>query len=98
MERAVKRASKSLTPVFGRLDAHSSHLRAVWRKALRVHEPCRHFAAVLSTLHPPARLRELESGNPLAHREESERIGMELARRGLPARCLSAAGSPIVGS
>src|SRR5260370_19753107 len=98
MERAVKRASKSLTPVCGLLAAPSSHLRPVWRKALRVHEPCRHFAAVLSTLHPPARLRELESGNPRAHREESERIGMELARRGVPAGCISAAVSLFVDS
>ncbi len=98
MERAVKRASKSLAPVFGRLDEQSSRLRAVWRKALRVYEPCRHYAAVLSTLHPPARLRELESGNPRAHREESERIGMELARRGVPAGCVSAAVSLFVDS
>jgi signal transduction histidine kinase len=70
----------------------------MWLKALRRYEPCRAYAPALSALHLPARLRELESGDPRAHREESERLGMELARRGVPAECVSSAVSLFVES
>jgi signal transduction histidine kinase len=98
MERTVKQAGRSLARAFDRLAPHASKLGAAWRKTLKLYEPCREYAAPLSGMHLPARLRDLKSGNPRAHREESERVGMELARRGVPAECASAAVSLFVDS
>ncbi len=98
MERIIKETGESLTRAFDRLAPHASELRAVWRKTLQLYEPCRQYAAPLSAMHLPARLRYLKSENPRAYREESERVGMELARRGVPAECAAAAVSLFVDS
>jgi len=67
--------------------------RAIWRKLLRRFPSCREHREALSAARLPARLREMEAANTQAHREEAERLGFELARRGVPAECVAAAVS-----
>src|SRR5579864_2716682 len=92
MEQTVSKArnSRIRAPVVS--DPRPGDASARWRKVLRS-PACREYSAILSALRLPARLRKIETANTRAHREESERLGMEIAARGVSAECVCTAVS-----
>ena len=90
-ERTVLEIRAPLKQAVVHLSSNSSRIRSIWRKLLDRYEPCAQYASLLAGLQLALRLRDLGMTNPRAYHEESERQGLELARRGVPPECAIAA-------
>jgi signal transduction histidine kinase len=80
------------------LTSHSSRILSTWRTLLKRYRLCGKYVALLSALHVAPQLRDLIFKNPEAYREKSERLGQDLARRGVPAECVAVAVALYVES
>ncbi len=91
MRRIPRQANRPLEQSATRSNSPSAKVGVQWRRVLRRAPACREYTAAFSALRLPARLIEIQSANTRAHREESERLGLELAARGVPADCVALA-------
>jgi len=98
IERTVLEIRQPLAHAVTFLSPHSSGIRKSWIRLLQRCGPCGQYASSLSGLQLTARVRHLAATDPRTYREESEQEGQDLARRGLPAECVTAAISFYVES
>lgn len=90
-ERIVSEIRQPLKQAVTYLSPHGRRIAAAWSKMLDRYGSCRRYAPSLLTLHPGARVRDLPASSPQSYREDAERQGMDLARRGVPAECAAVA-------
>ena len=90
MERTVLEIRRRLKQAAAHLSPDLSRIRKSWTRLLQRYTGCGRHEAPLLELHL-TRIQELVSTDPRKFRKDSERLGEELARRGLPAECVAAA-------
>ena len=94
----VLEVTQPLLDALNSLYSHSSKIHTAWRKRLAHYAPVGKYVGQLSELHLMPQARDLRSVDPLDYREKSERLGQDLARRGVPAACVAVAVALYVES
>jgi signal transduction histidine kinase len=90
-EPIVSAIKTPLLQASAHLSPYRSRIVAAWNRMLRHYEPCRPYVAALASVRLANRLKEAGTVSPRSYREEAERLGMDLARDGVPAGCIALA-------
>jgi len=90
-EQIVSAIKAALAQVSAHLSPYRSRITAAWHRMLRHYEPCRPYIAALSGVRLAIRLKDASAVSARAYREDTERLGMDLARDGVPAGCIALA-------
>ncbi len=80
-----------LSQASAHLSPYRSRIAAAWRRMLQHYESCRPHISALSGIRLANRLNEASSVSARAYREDTERLGVDLARNGVPAECIALA-------
>jgi signal transduction histidine kinase len=87
VERTISEITPPLLQAVRHLAPHTARISAAWHQRMGRYELCRRHAAVLQGLHLTQRMREGANTVPRVYRDEAEKQGGDLARRGVPAEC-----------
>jgi signal transduction histidine kinase len=90
-ECTIARIAQPIGEVCAHLAPHLTKILASWHRMLRSYEPCGKYTSALSGLHFPHRVKGMWEMQPSRWREDSEKQGEELARRGVPLECIAIA-------
>lgn len=90
-ERIVSAIKAPLSQASAHLSPYRSRIAAAWRRMLGNFEPCRPHVTALSAVRLANRMGDAAALTPRVYREEAERLGVDLARHGVPAGCIALA-------
>lgn len=91
VERTIIENRKPLAQIVARLSSQASGIREVWITRLEQCVPCGQYSSTLSDLRVLLRVADLPAGNPRVYGKEVQQHGEDLARRGVPAECVTVA-------
>jgi signal transduction histidine kinase len=97
-EGTIVKIRRPLAQVCAHLSPYAVRIRSSWSQLLERYAFCRQHASLLSELHLSQRVRDIDAADPRSYREDAERKGLDLARRGVPGECTAVAVALYVES